>query len=312
MMEAIWRANGAWVRRASSIEVDVESDWLYGLLIEPFALGFMQRAALAVVLIGIVSGVVGAFVVTRGMAFLGDAMAHTILPGVAIAYITTGGGRQAVMIGGVIAGVLSAVGIGWLTRGGRLREDTAIGVVFAGALALGIGIISKAQNFRTDLTHILIGNILAVSGDDLALIALVGGVVIALVIAFYKELLIVSFDPTLGQTLKLPNEGLRTLLLVALALTVVISLQAVGVALVAALLVTPAATARFFVQRLSRMMLLASGIGAGGAVLGMLIAWHMGIAPSAAVVLTLTALFALAFLFAPGKGYLWTRGARTS
>ncbi len=290
----------------------MENDFLYRLLIEPFALGFMQRATLAVVLIGVVSGVVGAFVVTRGMAFLGDAMAHTILPGVAVAYIATGGNSQWVLVGGVVAGVLSALGIGWLTRGGRLREDTAIGVVFAGALALGIGIISKAQNFRTDLTHILIGNILAVSSDDLLLIGVVGAVVVGLILAFYKELLLVSFDPTLAQTLKLPGERLRTLLLVALALTVVISLQAVGVALVAALLVTPAATARLFVHRLNAMMLWAAVIGAGGGVIGMLVAWHLGIAPSAAVVLTLTVLFALAFLFAPGKGYVWSLVGRSA
>lgn len=285
----------------------MENDLLYRLFIEPFALGFMQRAVLAILIIGVVSGVVGAFVVTRGMAFLGDAMAHTILPGVAVAYLATGGNPQWVLVGGLGAGVLSALGIGWLSRSGRLREDTAIGVIFAGALALGIGLISKADNYRADLTHILIGNILAVSGDDLLLIGVVSMIVIGIVIAFYKELLLVSFDPTLGQTLKLPVEGMRTLLLVALALTVVISLQAVGVALVAALLVTPAATARFFVRRLHHMMILAAGIGAGGGLIGMWIAWHTGIVPSAAVVLTLTALFVLGFLFAPGKGVLRTR-----
>jgi ABC-type Mn2+/Zn2+ transport system permease subunit len=283
----------------------MESEFLYRLLVEPLALGFMQRAALAVMLIGAVSGVVGAFVVTRGMAFLGDAMAHTILPGVAVAFLATNGNPQWVLVGGMAAGVLSAVGIGWLTRGGRLSEDTAIGIVFAGALALGIAIISKAENYRTDLTHLLIGNILAVSRDDVLLILIVGVVVVRLIMMFYKELLIVSFDPIHAETLRLPTEGLRLLLLIALAMTVVISLRAVGVALVAAMLVTPAATARFFVRKLNHMMLLAALIGSVGGLIGIYVTWHVSIAPSAGIVLTLTALFLLAFLFAPRKGYVW-------
>lgn len=279
--------------------------FLYQLLVEPLTFGLMQRAVLAVLLIGLISGVVGAYVVTRGMAFLGDAMAHTILPGVAIAYIFTGGNTEWVMVGGLGAGVLSALGIGALTRGSRLSEDTAIGVVFAGALALGIGIISSARNYSTDLTHLLIGNVLAVQNDDLLLIAAVAGVVLLLVILFYKEFLIISFDLTLARTLRLPAEGLRLLLLVLLACTVVISLQAVGVAMVAAMLVTPAATARFYVKRLHHMMVLAAAIGSIGSVVGMYVTWHLSIAPSAGIVLTLTAAFILTFLFAPNKGIAW-------
>lgn len=274
---------------------------------------FMQRSLLAVIIIGLVSGVVGAFVVTRGMAFLGDALAHTILPGVAVAYLWTSGSQQAVLIGGLAAGILSALGIGWLTRGSRLSEDTAIGVVFAGALALGIGIISRAQNYTTDLTHILIGNILAVSADDLTLMLVISAAVLVLIALFYKEFLLISFDPLLAKTLRLPGEALRLTLLVLLAMTVVISLRAVGVAMVAAMLVTPAATARFFVHRMHQMMLLAAGIGAIGGAVGMYFAWALEVAPSAAIVLTLTAAFVLAFLFAPQRGYVWAalgRGAR--
>jgi ABC-type Mn2+/Zn2+ transport system permease subunit len=282
------------------------------LLIEPISLPFMQRAMLAVILTGIVSGVMGAYVVTRGMAFLGDALAHTILPGVAVAFLATGGNTQWLLVGGLGAGILSALGIGFLTRGGRLSEDTAIGVVFAGALALGIGIISKAQNYSADLTHILIGNVLAVGNDDLILIAIVGVGVLVVVAALYREFLVVSFDPTFSQTLRLPGERLRMLMLVLLAVTVVISLQAVGVALVAALLVTPAATARFFVKRLHHMMLLSALIAAVGNVIGMYLTWHLSVAPSAAIVLTLTACFLLAFFFAPRKGYVWLALGRTA
>lgn len=275
---------------------------LYAFFVEPLTLGFMQRSTLAVVLIGIVCGVVGAFVVTRGLAFLGDALAHTILPGVAVAFLATGGSTQWVLVGGAAAGILSAVGIHVLTRGGKLKEDTAIGVVFAGALALGIAIISRAQNFRTDISHLLIGNVLAVSNLDLLLIVLVGAIILLILVLFYKEFLIVSFDPTLAQTLHLPGERLSLLLLICLALTVVISLQAIGVTLVAALLVTPAATARLFVQRMHHLMIGGAVIAAAAGVIGMYVSWHAAIAPSAAIVLTLTAAFALSFA--------WTQRSR--
>jgi manganese/iron transport system permease protein len=277
------------------------------LVLRPLSFEFMQRALVAVWLIGVVSGVMGAYVVTRGMAFMGDALAHSILPGVAVALLWSGGSQQSALIGGLVAGALSALGIGFLTRGGRVTEDTAIGIIFAGMLALGIGIISSnAQSYATDLTHILIGNILAVSGDDLALMLAMGVVVVVVVVALYKELLIISFDLTLAQTLRLPGEGLRITLLVLLAVTIVIGVQAVGVALVAAMLVTPAATARLFTQRLHQMMTLAAGLAAMSGIVGMYAAWHLQIAPSAAIVLTMTVIFLLAFFFAPGKGYLWS------
>jgi manganese/iron transport system permease protein len=279
-------------------------DIIQTLFLEPLRFPFMLRALTAVTMIGIVSGVMGAFVVTRGMSFLGDALAHTVLPGVAIAFLSTNGSSSAVLVGGLVAGVLSALGIGWLTRGQRLAEDTAIGVIFAGAFALGIGIISRAQNYATDLTHILIGEILAVDNQNLVLIAAIGSVVLVMTLLLYKELLLISFDPVLAQTLRLPGESLRLVLLVLLALTIVIGVQAVGIVLVAAMLVTPAATARFFTRRLHIMMLLASTIAVASGIAGMYIAWHGRIAASAAIVLTMTALFILAYLFAPGKGLL--------
>jgi ABC-type Mn2+/Zn2+ transport system permease subunit len=248
----------------------------------------------------------GTYVVTRGMAFLGDAMAHSILPGVAIAFISGNTTQGGLLVGGLIAGIASALGIGFLTRGRRLAEDTAIGIVFAGMLALGIGIISKSNNYAVDLAHVLAGNILAVKSDHLLLMFASVGAVLLVVAALYKELLAVSFDPILAKTLRLPDETLRLVLLVLLAVTVVVCVQAVGVALVAAMLVTPAAAARFFVKRLHHMMILAAGIAALGGVGGMYLSWHLKFAPSAAIVLTLTAFFALTFLFAPGKGYIWS------
>jgi manganese/iron transport system permease protein len=277
-------------------------DWL----LAPLQFEFMQRALLAVILVGITSGVMGAFVVTRGMSFLGDALAHSVLPGVAIAFITGNSASGGLLIGGLAAGVLSAIGIGLLTRGQRLREDTAIGIVFSGTLALGIALISTSRTFATDLQHILIGNILSVSSLDLWLMTLIGGGVLLITRLLYKELLIVSFDQTLAQTLQLPDELLRITLLVMLAVTVVVGVQAVGVALIAATLVTPAATARFFVKRLHHMMALSAAIAAACGVIAMYLAWYLDIEPSAAIVLTMTSIFLLAFLFAPKQGYLWS------
>ncbi len=280
------------------------------ILLDPLAPAFMQRAMLAAILVGAVSGVVGAYVVTRGMAFLGDALAHSVLPGVAVAFLISGG--QGLLVGGLVAGILSALAVGFLTRGGRLREDTAIGIVFAGTLALGIGIISKAANYAVDLNHILIGNILAVGGDDLALIAIIGLAVIVMIVLLYKEFLLISFDPTLAETLQIPAETLRMLLLILLAVTIVIGVQVVGVALVAAMLVTPAAAARFFAQRLHHMMLISALIGVLSSIIGIYLAWHLRVAPSAAIVLTMTAIFLLAFFLAPGKGYLWSMLGRSA
>jgi manganese/iron transport system permease protein len=278
---------------------------LYNWLIEPLQFAFMQRALIAVILVGVTSGVMGAYVVTRGMSFLGDALAHSVLPGVAIAFMTGNSQQGGLLIGGLVAGVLSAIGIGLLTRRQRLREDTAIGIVFSGTLALGIALISTSSTFALDLQHILIGNILSVTDFDLWLMAIIGTIVLIIILLLYKELLVISFDQTLAQTLRLPSETIRILLLVLLAVTVVIGVQAVGVALIAATLVTPAATARFYVKRLHYMMLLSAAIAAGCGVVAMYIAWHLDIEPSAAVVLMMTFAFLLSFLFAPQQGYIW-------
>jgi manganese/iron transport system permease protein len=273
---------------------------LQQLLFEPLQFEFMQRALLALLVIGCVNGVMGAYVVTRGMAFLSDALAHSVLPGVAIAFATGGAAGGGLLIGGILAGAASALVIGLLTRGRRLTEDTAIGIVFTGMLALGIAIISATRSFATDLSHALIGSILSVRADELLLIVLIGGAVLLLIALFYKELLLISFDSTLAQTLRLPGEPLRLGLLVLL------------VALVAATIITPAATARFFTQRLHRMMLLASVIGAACGIIGLYLAWHLRVEASATIVLTMTVGFLLAFLLAPERGYLWAKLRRTA
>ncbi|MBL8132824.1 MAG: metal ABC transporter permease [Anaerolineae bacterium] len=264
---------------------------LYTLLIEPMTYQFMQRGLLAALLVGGISGVIGCFVVVRGLSFFGDALAHSILPGVALAYIA----GADLFVGGLIAGVGSALGIGLLTSRGRLSEDTAIGVVFAGMFALGILIISTVRSYSVDLSHILFGHILGVQDGDLLTMALSGAVVLIAVFMFYKELVAQSFDPGLLRALRLPGEALRLLLLVLIALTIVASLQTVGIALMLALLVTPAATARIFTHRMITMILASSVLGMASGVIGLYLSWHLNVASGAAVVLTSTAIFILVF-----------------
>ncbi|MHB8625212.1 MAG: metal ABC transporter permease [Aggregatilineales bacterium] len=281
------------------------ADVVQKLLCEPLSYPFMQRALVAVILIGIVAGVVGAFVVVRGMAFLSDALGHAISPGVAVAYFI-GGTHGPLLLGALIAGSITAIVIGFFTRGGKLREDSVIGIVFTGALALGLAIMSLRKS-AVDLEELLVGNILAVGTQDLIAIIAVGLIILILVRAFYKELVLVSFDPVLGATLQYPVEGLRYLLLLMLAMTAVVAFQTVGVVLIAAMMVSPAATAYLLVRRLSRMMFLGAVIGAFSGILGVFLAWHLKVSASAAIVLSMTLLFALAYLFAPERGVIWSR-----
>jgi len=272
-------------------------DWL----VRPLSYGFMQRGLAASLMVGILCAVVGCYVVLRSMAFLGDALAHAVLPGVALAYLLGGN----LLVGALIAALVVALGIGFLSRRGAVKEDTAIGILFAAALSLGVVLISTIRTYAVDLTHILFGNVLGVSSTDLWLIGGLGAVVLATIALLYKEFLVVSFDPVLGATLRLPVAFLRTTLLILLALTIVVSLQTVGVGLVAAMLVTPGATAYLLTRRLFPMMLLAAGVGIVSSVVGLYLSFYLDVASGAAVVLTATAIFLLAFLLAPRRGWVW-------
>jgi manganese/iron transport system permease protein len=269
-----------------------------GWLTEPFVHAFMQRALVASLLVGVLCSVIGCYVVLRSMAFMGDALAHGILPGVAIAYLLKGN----LVVGALVAAVAVALGIGFVSRQGHIKEDTAIGILFAAALSLGVLLISTIRTYAVDLTHILFGNVLGVSSGDLWLTAALGFVVLVLVGVFYRPFLLISFDPVFASTLRLRTELLRNLMLVLLALTIVVSLQTVGVGLVAAMLVTPAATAYLLVRRLPAMMAVAAGIGAFSSVAGLYLSYYLNAASGAAVVLTATVVFALVFLFSPRRG----------
>jgi manganese/iron transport system permease protein len=269
--------------------------------LEPLQYGFMQRGLIAAIMIGILCAVIGCYVVLRSMAFLGDALAHAILPGVAVAYLLGG----SLLLGALVAAVIVALGIGFFTRGGIIREDTAIGILFAAALSLGVALISSIRTYAVDLSHILFGNILGVSVSDLAIIAILSGLVLVVLLVLYRPFLVVSFDPVLAKTLRLPADGLRNLMLILLAITIVVSMQTVGIGLVAAMLVTPAAAAYLLTHRLPAMMAVSAAIGGLSSIIGLYLSYYLNIASGAAIVLTSTGFFLLAFFFAPGRGLAW-------
>lgn len=274
---------------------------MLSFLLEPFQYPFMVYGLLAACMVGVVCAVVGTFIVLRGMAFFGDALSHTILPGIAVGYLIGGGARESLFWWALATAVMSALGIGAISRKSKIKEDTAIGIIFAGMFALGIALISTVQSYALDLSHFLFGDVLAVSPADLVLIAVFSSLVLLIILAFYKEFVVISFDPTLAVTLRLPSRLLEYLLLVLIAMTIVVSLQTVGVALMVAMLVTPAATASLLTRRLPVMMGLAALIGALSGVIGLYLSFYIKIASGAAIVLVATAVFLLVFLTIPRR-----------
>lgn len=276
------------------------AEWMQWL-IEPFRYEFMLRGLWASLIVGVVCPILGTYVVLRGMAFLGDALAHIILPGVVFAFMLD----WPLPIGALIVGVLAALTIGAIGRRADIKEDAAIGVVFAGAFALGVALISVQRSYAVDLAHILFGNLLGVSNADIYLMFGLGAVVLLTIFVFYKEFLVLSFDPVLAATLRLPVTFLQNLLLVLLAIVIVISLQAVGVALVLAMLVTPASAAFLLARRLPVMMLLSAGIGVVSSLVGLYLSYYADVVSGSAIVLVATIIFGAVFLFAPGRGAIW-------
>ena len=186
---------------------------MFEWLITPFSYAFMQRAFMASLIVGILCAIVGCYVVLRSMAFLGDALAHAVLPGIAIAYLVGGN----LTIGALITAILVSLGIGFISRQGNIREDTAIGILFSAALSLGIVLISSIRSYAVDLSHILFGDVLGVSSNDLILTVVIAAVVLALVLLLYRRFLVVLFDPILAVTQRLRVGLLNTVLLVLLA-----------------------------------------------------------------------------------------------
>jgi ABC-type Mn2+/Zn2+ transport system permease subunit len=264
---------------------------IINFLLQPFSYEFMQRGMIAAILVGIVCAIVGTYVVLRGMAFFGDALAHTILPGIALGYLVSGGAREPLFWWALGTAVVAALGIGAISKNSEIKEDTAIGIIFAGMFALGIALISTVRSYAVDLSHFLFGDVLSVSSQSLWLILLFGGLVLLTIFAFYKEFTTISFDPILATTLRLPVGLFNNLLLTLIAVTVAVSLQTVGVALMVAMLVTPAATAYLLTHRLSKMMMLAAIFASFSGVIGLYLSYYLSIASGAAIVLTATMFF---------------------
>ena len=269
-------------------------------LTDPLALNIFRQALIAAVVMGATCGAIGAYVVLRRLAFIGDALSHAVFPGVVLAYVA----GLPIFAGAMVAGALTSVAIAVVSRGQRIREDTAIGIFFAGAFALGIVMISTQSGYQRDLSAFLVGDLLAAGWDDIVVSALTGAGVIGVLVALRKELLLVSFDRTYAQALGYPVFALELLLLLLLTATIVVSLSAVGIILVLAMLVTPAATARLLVDRFTPMMVLGAVLGALYGIVGWYVSYHLGWSPGGSIVLVATLAFLIAFIFSPSHGLL--------
>jgi len=262
--------------------------------------GFLQKALLTSVMVGIICGVIGCFIILRGMALMGDAISHAVLPGVAISYML----GVNFFFGAVISGVITAIAIGFVSQNSRIKHDTSIGIMFTAAFASGIIIITMLKS-STDLYHILFGNVLAVRLSDMWITLGISLFVLGAVYLFYKELLVTSFDETMGAAYGLPVRFIHYFLMTLLTMVTVASLQTVGIVLVVAMLITPAAAAYLLTERLWMMIFPASGIGVISSIVGLYFSFTYNLASGATIVISSTAIFILVFLFSPKHGLIW-------
>ena len=270
-------------------------------------LAFLPKALLIAVMSSIVCGVVGTYVVLRGMAFIGDAVAHAVFPGLAVAFVVSGN----LIIGGTIAGVLTAVLVAVFSQNRRLKEDSIIGVFFVAAFALGIVVISQAPGYAGSLQQFLFGSITGIPDEDLLVVAATGVVILAVVFFLHKEFVAITLDREMARAMGLRVFWLDIALYVLVTLAVVISVQTIGNILVLALLITPAATARLLTDRLGVMMAIAPLVGGVSALVGLYVSWSWDLPVGGTIVLVLTAAFLLAWLLAPRHGVVArSRGGR--
>ncbi|MDP5272550.1 metal ABC transporter permease [Chengkuizengella axinellae] len=261
---------------------------------------YMQRAFLTSVIVGIICGAIGCFIILRGMALMGDAISHAVLPGVALSYVL----GINFFFGAVVSGVLTTIGIGYISQNSRIKNDIAIGIMFTFAFSIGIIWVTLLKS-STDLYHILFGNLLVVRTSELWATFGIGVFVLVMIYLFYKELLVSSFDPTMSAAYGLPNKMIHYLLMILLTMVTVASIQTVGIVLVVAMLITPAATAYLLTDRLWIMIYLSSGFGALSSIVGLFFSNRFDLDSGATIVLTATSMFILAFIFSPKQGVLW-------
>ncbi len=257
------------------------------LLLDPLTEQFFLRAMAASVMVGLVCATVGSYMVLRGLAFMGDALSHSAFPGVVVAYLI----HAPFYLGASVAAVATALAIGWVTRQGKVRSDTAIGVLFAAMFALGVFLFSTIPNYVGDLFGFLFGNVLFIGMGDLISLTLLAGLVLVVVALLWKELLYATFDPLGAAASGLPVARLDYLLLALIALTIVVSLQAVGIILVVAMLVTPAATAQLVSRSFGRLVVVAAAIGIFSPIIGLYASYWLNAATGATIVLVESGLF---------------------
>ena len=255
---------------------------------------FLQNALITALVIGIVGGAVGCFIILRGMSLMGDAISHAVLPGVAISFIL----GINFFIGAIVFGLLASTIITYIKSNAIIKSDTAIGITFSSFLALGIILIGIA-NSSTDLFHILFGNILAVQDLDMWITIAVALLVLTTITIFFRPLLLTSFDPILAKSIGVKVTFYHYLLMVILTLVAVTAMQSVGTILIVALLITPAATAYLYANSLKTMILLSSGFGALASVLGLFLGYSFNIAAGSSIVLTSALLFLISFFIVP-------------
>ncbi|MBF0813650.1 metal ABC transporter permease [Staphylococcus sp. mip270_02] len=265
-----------------------------------FEFSFLQRALITSIVIGMICGVIGCFIVLRSLALMGDAISHAVLPGVAISYMI----GINFFYGAVVFGVLAALGIGFVNQNSKIKSDSSIGIVFSSFLALGVLLITKAQS-SIDLTEILFGNVLTVKPEDRTITFIVVAIVLVVIIVFYKEFLLSSFDPTMAAASGLPVKFIHYTLMILLTLVTVASLQTVGVILVVSLLITPASTAYLLTKRLSTMILTSALIGMMSSVIGLFFSVTFNLPSGVVIVLVITIIFIITFFLAPKNGLLW-------
>ena len=268
---------------------------IFDPFLEPFGYSFMVRALIVSVLVGIICPIIGSYVVTRGLAFMGDALAHAILPGIVIAFLI----GISPFIGAIPVGVAVAILIGYLSRRTGISEDTSIGILFAGLFALGLVLLTTTRGLPVDLEDLLLGQVLGVSRLDVYVTLGLVGVVLLVLYGFHKELVFASFDPMGATVVGLPTGVLNYLLLVMLAVVIVVALQAVGIVLVIAMLVTPAATAYLLVRRFLSIMVLGAVLGAMAAVAGLYLSFYLNLPSGPAMSLVATGMFIVAAALRP-------------
>lgn len=266
---------------------------------------FLQSALIAAIMVGIMSGIIGSFIILRGMSLMGDAISHSVLPGVAVAYML----GVNLLIGATVFGVIAALLIGFVAANSKLKNDTAIGIVFSAFFALGFILISMAES-STNLHHILFGNVLAVSDKDLVSTVVVLAIVILFVVTLFKELQITSFDEVFAKSYGLNTSIIHYGLMIILTLVTVSALQTVGIILIVAMLITPAATAFLWTNRLVYMLVLSSTIGAVASIIGLYLSYTMNWASGPAIVLVAAIIFLLSFIIAPKQGFITKLGVK--